>query len=93
MSAPLKLKFIPVTPILKLPIPVVVERPPPVITIGTASTVEAEHRSMKGRKNKKAKVLNGPVKADGARSGKGRIRVILLIGWLRRTRYTLRDEL
>jgi hypothetical protein len=79
-STPLKLKFIPVANIPKLPLPIAVPILPPVITTGTASAVEAEHKSRKGRKNKKARVLDGPLKADEVRRGKGRIMIILLIG-------------
>jgi hypothetical protein len=78
VSEPPKLKFIPVTLILKLPSPGVVAILPPVITMGTASAVEAEHKSRKGRKNKKARVLDGPLKVDEVRRGKGRMSVVLL---------------
>jgi hypothetical protein len=48
------------------------------MTKGSACAVEAEHRSRKGRKNKKARVLNEPLKADEARRGKGRMVAFLL---------------
>jgi len=77
---PVKLKFSPVAPILKLPAPGAVARPPPVSTIeiGSAFAVEAQHRSTKGSKRAKVRVLVGATKTDERRRDEGRITIILL---------------